>query len=143
MDEAGSLYGATFMYDSIEATFHSTVYRLSKDNGNWTFSVIAEPPMQNPRFVCSWNPVTGTLAMDAGGNIYGTMLGAGIYGYGSIFRLTRTNETWTYRSLHDFNYDTELISDVCTGVALDLQGNLYGTAWGGVHDVGVVWEITP
>jgi uncharacterized repeat protein (TIGR03803 family) len=143
MDEAGGLYGATFMFDNTDSTFHATVYHLSKDNGNWTFGVISEPSVENPSYLCYPEPVTGTLAMDAAGNLYGTMQAAGAYGFGSIFKLTRSNDTWTYSSLHDFNYDTEQIVDVCTGVVLNVDGTIYGTAEGGVHGGGVVWKVAP
>src|ERR1019366_5359840 len=42
------------------------------------------------------------LTMDAAGNLYGTTFREGVYGCGSVFKLTRSGSDWTYRSLHDF-----------------------------------------
>ena len=45
----------------------------------------------------------GSLVMDGTGNLYGTTMCDGAYGYGSVFRLTPTpTPPWTYTSLHDF-----------------------------------------
>ena len=40
--------------------------------------------------------------MDEGGGLYATSGGDGMYGQGSVFKLTPTNGGWTYTSLHDF-----------------------------------------
>jgi uncharacterized repeat protein (TIGR03803 family) len=40
--------------------------------------------------------------MDAAGNLYGTTLADGANGYGAVFKLTPSNGSWTYTSLHDF-----------------------------------------
>jgi uncharacterized repeat protein (TIGR03803 family) len=85
------------------------------------------------------------LAMDAGGNLYGTTYDDD--GAGSVFKLTPSGGDWTYTLLHDFNgVDGTLVySDVLLG----RDGKLYGTAseggGGGCYygGCGVVWEITP
>ena len=42
------------------------------------------------------------LTIDTAGNLYGTSLTGGVYGYGSVFKLTHAAGGWTYAVLHDF-----------------------------------------
>ena len=70
----------------------------------------------------------------------------GAYNFGSVFKLTPGSGGWTYTSLHDFCAGGYPCSDGAFpfgGVALDTDGNLYGTtAAGGTSYSGVIWEIT-
>jgi hypothetical protein len=92
--------------------------------------------------------------MDAAGDLYGTRVDGGAYEYGSVFELTPSSDGWTYTSLHDFcPSGFPPCSDGAypvSNVAIDANGNLYGTAaLGGTgcpsnpNGCGVVWEITP
>lgn len=87
--------------------------------------------------------------MDTAGNLYGTSLRNGALGYGNVFRLTPSNGSWTYTSLHEFTGGSD--GAMPNGsLVLDSSGNLYGTASAGGNaegtcesGCGVVWEITP
>ncbi len=83
--------------------------------------------------------------MDAAGNLYGATAGDGAYGYGNVFKLTRSNGGWTYTSLHDFTGQGG--SDGAFpqgGLVLGANGSIYGTAsQGGINNNGTVFEITP
>jgi uncharacterized repeat protein (TIGR03803 family) len=82
--------------------------------------------------------------MDAAGNLYGTTLHEGSYGYGNVFELTPNGLGWTSTDLHDFQGGTNDGANPVGGVVLDASGNLYGTASaGGTNNAGLVWEITP
>lgn len=131
-DRSGNLYGMTLS---------GTVFELSYSGGVWNFTVI---------YTLSGGGGYGALVMDAAGNLYGTQFVGGTYGVGAVFKLTSNNGNWTYTDLHDFV--------IASGgafpqgsVALDADGNLYGTAsQGGIlsHGCGYwgcgsVWEITP
>ena len=64
-------------------------------------------------------------------------------GYGSVFKLTLSNGTWTQTVLHDFTGGGDGAHPWGTPV-LDENGNLFGTAFlGGEYGKGVIWEITP
>jgi uncharacterized repeat protein (TIGR03803 family) len=79
----------------------------------------------------------------APGNLYGTTLADGAYGYGSVFKLTPGGDGWTYTSLHDFTGGNDGANPISV-VTFDASGNLYGTASvGGAYGDGVAWEITP
>jgi uncharacterized repeat protein (TIGR03803 family) len=87
----------------------------------------------------------GKLAMDPTGNLYGTVTAGGVYGGGTIFRLTHGSRGWTYASLHDFTGQSDPTGAYPTStLVIDATGNLYGTASeGGTYNNGTVFEITP
>ena len=62
---------------------------------------------------------------------------------GTVFKLTPSNGGWIYTLLHEFSDAASGGEYPIGGLALDAQGNLYGTASGGTYGAGVVWEITP
>ena len=81
--------------------------------------------------------------MDQAGNLYGTARDGGIYGAGTVFKLTPSAEGWVYSSLHDFTGYGDG-GGPYSNIVFDAMGNLYGVAvGGGAHGDGVVWEITP
>jgi uncharacterized repeat protein (TIGR03803 family) len=60
-----------------------------------------------------------------------------------VFKLTQSNGSWAYSSLHDFTGGSDGGYPI-SNVTFDSEGNLYGTASrGGQYGDGVVWEITP
>jgi hypothetical protein len=127
-DPAGTLYGFT---DGGVGNGSETAYELSPSNGGWTYDLVynlgSEGNLSPP-------------AMDSAGNLYGSNI---IYGYGTVFKLTRSGNTWTYSTLYTFSGGTDGEFPVGTMV-VDSNGNLYGTTVkGGTYGYGVIWEITP
>ncbi len=139
-DSAGNLYAATF---SGGANGGGTVFELSPSGAGWNFSLIYS-------FTGSgYNPgPLDSLTTDVAGNLYGTTNLDGAHGCGAVFKLARNNGNWSYTDLHDFTCGTDGANPF-GGVALDAQGNLYGTTSAGgdgncrAGGCGVVWEITP
>lgn len=139
MDSLGNLYGAT----AYGGQGYGIVFELTPFNGNWIYTQI---------YSFSGSGRGGTLksslTMDGAGNLYGTTVDGGTYGYGNVYKLKHSSGGWTYTSLHDFTgrFDGGLPFG---GVAVDANGTLYGTASdGGAYYncdgyCGVVWEITP
>ena len=84
-----------------------------------------------------------SLIFDPAGNLYGTTGEGGLYGYGTVFRLTPTVKGgWKETVLHSFRNHQG--ANPCAGLVLDAQGNLYGTTKGdGSTTFGSVFEITP
>jgi uncharacterized repeat protein (TIGR03803 family) len=133
-DQSGNLYGTT---QSAGSGGGGTVFELSPSGGGWTLGVLYSFTGKN-----GGGPLD-TLAMDAAGTLYGTTYIDGTYGYGSVFKLTHHNGSWSYTDLHDFT-NGEDGGNPIGGASLDANGNLYGTAsGGGTAGVGVVWQITP
>jgi uncharacterized repeat protein (TIGR03803 family) len=144
-DNAGNLYGTT-NYGGPGG--NGTVWELSPGAGGWTLTTLhSYSGSCNGQFIGS-----ASMSTDGKGNLYGTDYCGGAYGWGAVFKLTPSDGSWTYTSLHDFCAGGYPCSDGClpqSNVVFDRAGNLYGTASGcgensdGEYGPGVVWEITP
>src|SRR5208282_3745637 len=84
------------------------------------------------------NP-SGSLTMDAAGNLYGTTISGGTGacswtgnpGCGTVFMLkTQPDGTWKYNVLHSFTGGADG-GNPDGGLILDKAGNLYGTTYNG------------
>jgi uncharacterized repeat protein (TIGR03803 family) len=83
------------------------------------------------------------LTPDADGNLYGTTVGGGTYGYGMVFEFKRTADGWKEEVLHSFTGGGDG-AEPQAGVIFDATGNLYGTTLkGGAEDGGTVFELMP
>ena len=95
------------------------------------------------------------LIFDAAGNLYGTTLGGGTYGGGTVFELTPTaGGGWTEKVLYSFCSQPNCTDGAgpLAGLILDAAGNLYGTtSQGGDYQCpsgtytycGTVFELKP
>jgi uncharacterized repeat protein (TIGR03803 family) len=132
-DQSGNLYATA---SSAGSGGGGTVYQLTPSGGNWTFTVLYSFP---GRADCG---PYGSLVMDSTGNLHGTTVCGGAYGYGSVFKLTPSDGGWMYTPLHDFTGGSDGRGP--SSVILDTNGDLYGTASaGGAYGYGVAWQITP
>jgi uncharacterized repeat protein (TIGR03803 family) len=134
-DPSGNFYGTTITGGSGGG---GTVYKLTPAHGSWIFNVLYS-------FSAGRYPMCGPqdkLVMDAAGNLYGTTSCDGIYGRGSVFKLTPSADGWTYTSLHDFTGGGDGGYPL-SNLVFDANGNLYGTASEDGNHYGVVFEITP
>ncbi len=133
-DAVGNLYGTTY------GPGNGTVFELTPAvGGTWTERVL-------------YNFGSGTdgvgpeagLIFDAAGNLYGTAAYGGSHGSGAVFELTpAAGGTWTEKVLWSFGSGTDGANPFC-GLIFDAAGNLYGaTAFGGPHNYGTVFELTP
>lgn len=84
----------------------------------------------------------GNLIFDSSGNLYGTTVAGGAYGYGTVFELTpKPGGGWAERVLHNFGSGSDGMTPEA-GLTLDASGNLYGVASaGGTHYGGMVFEL--
>jgi len=70
------------------------------------------------------------LALDAQGDLYGTTTGGGVYGLGTVFRLTPADNRWKETIIHNFCPDYPTCSDgdlPREGVTVDKVGSVFGT----------------
>ena len=132
-DQQGNLYGMTISGGTNNA---GTVFELSPEGGNWLCQTLYSFPGHDAL------GGIGSLVMDSAGNLYGVR-DAYSGNYGTVFKLTRTAEGWSYSVLHEFTNASDG-QYVPGALALDAKRNVYGTArQGGDHGYGIVWQITP
>jgi len=133
-DQSGNFYGATLEGGTGGG---GTVFELTLGaNCGWKLKTLHS----FGNYQCG---PRDNLGMDAAGNLYGTTRCEGAYNFGNVFKLTPSDNGWTYTSLHDFTGGSDGANPY-SNVVFDTSGNLYGTAYaGGSQGLGVVWEITP
>jgi uncharacterized repeat protein (TIGR03803 family) len=136
IDSAGNLYGV-----AAQGGIYGwgVVFELSPNgDGTWTENIIYNFTNSRDGYV-PYAP----LVMDAAGNLYGTAQAGGIYGGGTVFRLTPSNGIWTESTLFAFT-GGDGGGNPNFGVVLDSTGNLYGAAdTGGGNFAGVIFKLTP
>ncbi len=139
LDSSGNLYGTTSIYGDPGCNSGygcGGAYKLSSSGGNWSLNTLYT-------FAAGYDGPFAPLTMDAAGNLYGTTEGDGAYAFGNVFKLSPTQNGWTYTDLYDFTGGSDGANPE-SNIAFDAQGNLYGTTFlGGVNNNGVVFEITP
>jgi uncharacterized repeat protein (TIGR03803 family) len=128
-DAAGNLYGTTAETDSV---FDGSVFKIAPDG---TFTKFHQFGGDGDGVIPA-----GTLAMGAGGAIYGTTAFGGANGSGVLFKLTpRGKET----ILRDFDAGE---GSPAGGLTADAAGNLFGTTNGGggadCRHCGELFELT-
>lgn len=138
-DAAGNLYG-TAAEGGNRAYCNGygcgVVFELvPHSNGTWTEQVLHEFTGGKD----GANPFAGVI-FDAAGNLYGTAPGGGATGYGVAYELSPTGTGWKESVLHTFMGFGEY---PYAGLVFDAAGNLYGSAWAGTNNGGLVFEITP
>ena len=146
-DAAGNLYGTT-QNGGINCNGQGCglIFKLTPGaKGKWTETVLHRFNGNDGFYP------TSILILDAAGNLYGTTQGGGLYGGGTVFRLTLgANGKWSERVLHSFGGPDDGTTPFA-GVTFDSAGNLYGTTHsGGIpsdcpaqQGCGVVFKLTP
>jgi len=124
-DSAGSLYGT----NEYGGTGAGTVFKLSPGKrGRWTAKVLHS---FTPDSEDGYEPTYG-VTFDASGDIFGTTQFGGTkgeQGWGTAFKLTRAGGgKWSETILHRFDRAKFGGGFVYSGLVLDGQGNLYGSA---------------
>jgi uncharacterized repeat protein (TIGR03803 family) len=91
----------------------------------------------------------GGLVFDTSGNLYGTTFAGGLSGgYGAVYELSPSGGGWTETILYSFCPNCAGGSSPLGSLAIDAEGNLYGTAFHGGGNgcgggCGVVFELSP
>jgi uncharacterized repeat protein (TIGR03803 family) len=138
MDSAGNLYGIAARSGAHGA---GMVYELvNHGGGSYTFELIHTFTGGKD----GGDPV-GDLVMFKG-SLYGaTFQGGGGCpngGCGTVYRLTESGGKWVETVLHVFNNHGDGYWPYA-GVAIDSDGNLYGTTSGGLFGNGTVFKLSP
>jgi uncharacterized repeat protein (TIGR03803 family) len=156
-DASGNLYGTTYAggANSVSACAYDeyltgcgTVFKLTPSPSGYTESVLYS-------FCSQTNCDDGffpraSLIEDASGNLYGTTLGGGATGGGTVFKLTPNGSGYIESVLYSFcsqGGTSCTDGDGPLGALIeDVSGNFYGTTaagGGGANNNGVVFKLTP
>jgi len=133
----GHLYGTTNQGGVYNA---GTVYELSPSQGGaWAETLLHS---FNDTDGDGYYPGYVTPVLDGAGNVYGTANEGGAHQCGIVFRLSAG--TWEETVLHSFDNNGVDGQSPAAGVVLDAAKNIFGTTeYGGLNDVGTVFEIVP
>jgi uncharacterized repeat protein (TIGR03803 family) len=143
LDASGNLYGTTNRGGYIEfcpGEGCGTVFELSpKESGGWFETVLYEFGAYDGDGV---EPYSG-LVFDSHGNLYGTTLFGGTYGFGTVFELSPgVGGSWVESVLYSFSNTGSDGAYPSSTLIFDGVGNLYGTAGGGAYEYGIVFELS-
>lgn len=119
---AGNLYG-TCTVGGVNGL--GTVYEMALIQGKWQFRTLyafKDSPDGGMPY--------GGVVFDNQGNLYGTTYYAGTNDNGTVYKLTRSNGTWTESVLYRFKGGTDG-SQPISGLVADAAGNFYGTTSAG------------
>jgi|HubBroStandDraft_1064217.scaffolds.fasta_scaffold03550_2 uncharacterized repeat protein (TIGR03803 family) len=130
-DTNGYFYGTTLGGGANE--FYGTVFKIV---GNTLTTLYSFCP---PPYTCTdGESPSASLLQASDGNLYGTTVEGGAYGYGTIFKITPSGGLTTFHSFNDADgyqpYGTLIQAT---------DGNFYGTtSLGGANGYGTVFKIT-
>jgi uncharacterized repeat protein (TIGR03803 family) len=134
-DLSGNLYGATAYGGDTSCNPPygcGTIFKVDKSGKETVlYSFEGSPDGESPYF--------GVLAMDSAGNLFGTTLGGGTRGAGTVFTVSQTGAE---KVLHSFTGTSGDGASPYAGVILDSSGNLYGTTDSGGFGGGIVFKIS-
>jgi uncharacterized repeat protein (TIGR03803 family) len=148
VDGSGNLYGTTYNGGFVNFNCSGlilfpgcgTAFELSPFNGGWNETILYEFGHADG------SEPSGSLVLDAAGNLYGMTSYFGTYGYGTLFKLSpAVGGGWTKSVLHSFGtFATDGLYPAGSPI-LDGSSNLYGVTYGGgiFYQQGTVFEITP
>ena len=129
-DDAGNMYGTT---QNAGANGSGTLFELSPSNGTWRETTLVQFGS------ATGTSPSGTLSIDASGNIYGTTALGGPDGSGSVFKLSPSGGQWNFSLVYSSAQCKSL-----SGVTIGADGNLYGAcAIGGASGDGWVFKLPP
>jgi len=118
IDKFRSIYGTT-REGGVNGL--GAVYQLTPmSNGGWSENVIYSFSGQDGEY--PWAEVI----VDPSGNLYGTTIWGGNYGWGTVFKLTPNGGNWTETVLYSFKAGSAH-GLPAAGVYVDSLGNIYGT----------------
>jgi uncharacterized repeat protein (TIGR03803 family) len=151
IDHAGNLYGTT-AYSDPPNYIAGVVYELSPgSDGAWSYTILHAFPGSDP--TTGKTPdgdgsyLYSPVILDADGNIFGTTVLGGTYGYGSVFEIPAGHgPNRPDKILYSFSNETVNHGgyNPLGGLVFDHAGNLYGTTYyGGLYDGGKIFEMLP
>ncbi len=148
-DASGNLYGTT-AFGGTGLGGWGVAYELTPGQPQWKETIL-----QNFSLGVNGGEPSGTVILDAAGNVYGTTTGGDGNGYpdgdGVVFKLSPNgNGTWTDTFLYVFQANGIDGYGANGNLVFDSAGNLYGTTayggpytFGGTNSGGTAFKLTP
>ncbi len=143
----GSIWGSTSAGGGGSCTLSNgdrgcgTIFKVSPPRGpgsagfSWSTAILYRFSGTNGSYP------QGELTFDSSGNIYGTAVNGGTYGWGLVFSLTPSGGSWVEDILYQARNDGDGQYPM-GGVIFDHSGNLYGIMpGGGRYNFGVVYQL--
>jgi uncharacterized repeat protein (TIGR03803 family) len=138
MDGAGNLYGPT---EAGALGSRGTVFKLQHSGRGWVLNTLYSFSGGND----GDNPFGG-VAIAPDGTLYGTTLGGGASGFGTVFHLKpppTAQAPWKETVLYSFTGGSDGAYPL-GDLTVDQMGSIYGTAfYGGYNNDGVIYKLTP
>jgi uncharacterized repeat protein (TIGR03803 family) len=131
LDSAGNLFGTTYRGGN---SGYGSVFELRRSGKGYSSSVTTIASLGTPNGAAP----LGGVVRDAAGNLYGTTYTGGAFGYGTVYTIRNGSSTIT--TLASFN-NTDGANPAYGSLAIDSQGNLFGTTQQGGNGTGTVFEI--
>lgn len=133
-DSRGNLYGTTVQGGAQNC---GTVFQLSPNqHGSWDEAVLHTFSGSDGCY-----PVASVI-VDPAGSLYGTTTEGGANSFGVVFELSNNSGVWTETVLHSFGGDIIDGQKPYSNLAVDKNGNLFGTTPdGGTYNFGTVFEM--
>lgn len=135
-DSAGNMYGTTLAGGEYS---DGVVYEVSPSASGWTEQVLYN-------FLCGSDSgcgLIGGLVMDVAGNLYGATAYSGSGNGGTIFELSPSGGTWSFKVLYSFSDSNLSPQGPSSTLVMDASGNLYGTTTNeGAFGYGSVFKLT-
>jgi uncharacterized repeat protein (TIGR03803 family) len=128
-DAGGNLFGTT---QAGGASDSGTVFELVKSGAGYTLSTLVNFTGANGA------APQGSLIADANGDLFGTTIGGGAGGGGTVFELVKSGAGYSFSTLFSFSGSPEIDGNVI----IDAAGDLFGTTHsGGASGAGTVYEL--
>ena len=135
LDPIGNLFGTTLNGGNAD---YGTVFELTNVPGvGWQESVLYSFQGTTD----GTYPYAGLVA-DSSGNLYGASTDGGSGGGGTVFELSPSGNTWTFKLLYSFSGQPGNNCGPWGTLTMDASGNLYGTTkCSGANQFGNVFEL--
>jgi uncharacterized repeat protein (TIGR03803 family) len=134
-DAAGNLFGATSQGG---ADGDGTVFEISRTKHGYASS----PTTLVSFTIADGREPCGSLIADAAGDLFGTTIGGGADGDGTVFEIAKTKRGYAGAPTVLISFTYADGSQPTGSLIADAAGNLFGTTQGGgAHRAGTVFEI--
>jgi uncharacterized repeat protein (TIGR03803 family) len=150
-------YPYAALVQATDGNFYGTTFQGGPPNNGTIFKITPQGTLTTLYTFCSQRnctdgetPEYGSLVQGRDGNLYGTTLNGGAFGYGTVFKITPSG---VLTVLYSFCYQAQSGcpdgANPSSGLVQGTDGNFYGTTRSGgviggvIYDDGTVFKVSP